>query len=138
MIARALDAGPGRMCFELIPAEAVAFWHDLIATESARGNRLFEVEVKPFRKRRSTGKFSQNNHLHGHVRQIAMETGNSMRTVEDACIEQALGMGYPVETRWDGKQVAKDPKTATRPEFALLIDASHILAGDLGIVLREE
>ena len=42
------------------------------------------VTIQPPKRPRSTGAFSQNHHLNGHIMQICNETGNSYEAVKNA------------------------------------------------------
>lgn len=79
---------------------------------------------------------SQNHHLHGHIAQIAEETGNSPEAVKVAVKFDAVGMGYPYKTI-GGKIVPQSESECSTEECAILIEAAHVLAADLGIILRE-
>ncbi len=86
---------------------------------------------------RSTGAYSQNHHLNGHIMQICNETGNSYEAVKNAvkmiAVEQ---MEYPY-TDFHGVITPKSESECSTEECAKLIEASHILAADLGIILQE-
>ncbi|MFC2602303.1 MAG: hypothetical protein ACFNX0_00155 [Treponema sp.] len=86
---------------------------------------------------RSTGAFSQNHHLNGHIMQICNETGNSYEAVKNAvkmiAVEQ---MEYPY-TDFHGVITPKPESECSTEECAKLIEASHILAADLGLILQE-
>jgi len=99
-------------------------------------SELFEITIKAADKR-STGWKSQNHHFWGHVRQIAMSTGENLHDVARYVKERAVGMGYPYRIdRW-GRLVAKSESDATTQEATILIDACHIVAAELGIILEE-
>ncbi len=86
---------------------------------------------------RTTGAFSQNHHLNGHIMQICNETGNSYEAVKNAvkliAVEQ---MEYPY-TDFHGVITPKPESECSSEECAKLIEASHILAADLGLILQE-
>ena len=94
------------------------------------------VSVQPPKRPRSTGAGSQNRHLNGHIAQIAAETGNSPDAVKIAVKFDAVGMGYPYKTI-GSKIVPQSEADCSAEECALLIEAAHVLAADLGIVLKE-
>ena len=93
----------------------------------------FETPQKP----RTTGKGSQNHHLNGHILQICNETGNDYDTVKYAvkmlAVEQ---MGYPYK-QLAGQIIPKRERDCSTEECALLIEAVHYLAADLGVILKE-
>lgn len=86
---------------------------------------------------RTTGAYSQNHHLNGHIMQICNETGNSYEAVKNAvkmiAVEQ---MEYPY-TDFHGVITPKPERECSTEECAKLIEASHILAADLGLILQE-
>ena len=96
------------------------------------------VTIQPPKKPRTTGDGSQNHHLNGHIMQICVETGNDYDAVKNAvkmiAVEQ---MGYPY-TDFHGVITPKLESESSTDECAKLIEAAHVLAADLGIVLREE
>lgn len=93
----------------------------------------FQAPKKP----RSTGEHSQNHHLNAHIMQICNETGNDYDSVKDAVKMLAVeNMGYPYKTI-AGMIVPLRERESSTAECALLIEASHVLAADLGIVLQE-
>lgn len=87
---------------------------------------------------RTTGEHSQNHHLNGHIMQICEVTGNDYETIK-YCVKMIAveQMGYPFETV-AGHVVPKRERDCNTEECAKLIEASHVLAAQLGIVLREE
>lgn len=89
------------------------------------------------KKPRTTGEGSQNHHLNGHIMQICQETGNSYKIVKDGVKMTAVQyLGYPYKTI--GRQIVPMPESeSSTEECAKLIEAAHILAGELGIVLKE-
>ena len=96
------------------------------------------VTIAAPKRPRTTGEGSQNHHLNGHIMQICAETGNDYDAVKNAvkmlAVEQ---MGYPY-TDFYGVITAKAESESSTDECAKLIEAAHILAADLGIVLKEE
>ena len=95
------------------------------------------VTLQPPKRPRTTGKDSQNHHLNGHIMQICAETGNDYDAVKDAVkMLAASTMGYPYKTI-GGQIVPQRERDASVDECALLIEAAHVLAADLGIILQE-
>ena len=96
------------------------------------------VTVQPPKRPRTTGDGSQNHHLNGHIMQICAETGNDYDVVKNAvkmiAVEQ---MGYPY-TDFHGVITPKAESESSTDECAKLIEAAHILAADLRIILRED
>lgn len=87
---------------------------------------------------RTTGPKSQNHHLNGHIMQICQLTGNDYETIK-YCIKMTAveQMGYPYKTIAGHIYPQKESDCNTE-ECAKLIEASHFIAAQLGIVLREE
>ena len=95
------------------------------------------VTLQPPKRPRTTGNDSQNHHLNGHIMQICAETGNDYDAVKDAVKMLAVStMGYPYKTI-GGQIVPQRERDASVDECALLIEAAHVLAADLGIILQE-
>ena len=96
------------------------------------------VTIASPKRPRTTGDGSQNHHLNGHIMQICAETGNDYEVVKNAvkmiAVEQ---MGYPY-TDFHGVITPKSESESSTDECAKLIEAAHILAADLGIILKEE
>jgi hypothetical protein len=96
------------------------------------------VTIASPKRPRTTGDGSQNHHLNGHIMQICAETGNDYEAVKNAvkmlAVEQ---MGYPY-TDFHGVITPKSESESSTDECAKLIEAAHILAADLGIILRED
>ena len=86
---------------------------------------------------RTTGPKSQNHHLNGHIMQICEATGNDYETIK-YCIKMIAveQMGYSFQTI-AGHVVPKRESDCNTEECGKLIEASHILAAQLGIILRE-
>ena len=69
--------------------------------------------------------------------QICNETGNDYDTVKDAVKQLAVEqMGYPYKTI-GGRIVPQRERECSTDECAKLIEAAHILAADLGLILQE-
>lgn len=70
--------------------------------------------------------------------QICQETGNDYDTVKN-CIKQIAveSFGFPYQ-EVAGHIIPKAERETSTEECALLIEASHYLAADLGLILREE
>jgi hypothetical protein len=100
-------------------------------------NDFVRVTFKPPYKPCTTGKGSQNHHLNGHITQICNVTGNDSETIK-YCIKMIAveQMDYPY-TEIAGHIVPKRERDCDTEECAKLIEASHMLAAQLGITLRE-
>ena len=95
------------------------------------------VTLQPPKKPRTTGEGSQNHHLNGHIMQICNETGESYDVVK-YCIKMIAveQMGYPYKTI-AGHIVPQPESESSTDECALLIEAAHVLAAQLSIILQE-
>ena len=95
------------------------------------------VTIQPPKHRRTTGEHSQNHHLNGHIMQICNETKNSYNAVKNEIKRIATEeMGYPYE-EINGHIHPIGESESSTDECALLIEAAHVLAADLGIILQE-
>lgn len=95
---------------------------------------VFAPPYKP----RTTGEGSQNHHLNGHILQVCNETGNDYETIK-YCVKMTAveKFDYPY-TEIAGHIVPKRERDCNTEECAKLIEAVHLLAAELSIVLREE
>ena len=102
-----------------------------------KNNDFVTVTLSTPKKPRTTGSGSQNHHLNGHIMQICNETGNDYDSVKMVIKQIAMEQfGFPFQTI-AGKAVPKRERDCSTEECAMLIEASHYLAADMGIVLRE-
>lgn len=128
----------GRVAF-VPPAESGAranIKHELAKCRE-KHNGFVLVTLQPPKRPRTTGESSQNHHLNGHILQICNETGNDYDSVKDAIKMFAVEvMGYPYKTI-AGRVVPQRERECSTVECALLIEAAHVLAADLGIILQE-
>lgn len=95
------------------------------------------VTLQPPKRPRTTGKWSQNHHLNGHIMQICNETHNSYDVIK-YCVKMIAveEMGYPYKTI-AGHIVPQPESESSTDECALLIEAAHVLAAQMGIILQE-
>lgn len=129
----------GHICFE-IPREqemqqAIT---DVLALCQKKTNDYVSVTLKRPYSPRTTGPHSQNHHLNGHIMQICEYTGNDYETIK-YCVKMIAveQLGYPFQTI-SGHVVPKRESDCDTEECGKLIEASHILAAQLQIILREE
>ena len=128
----------GHIAFDL-PQDAGA--REAIRRELERcrdkNNDYVLVTLQPPKKPRTTGKGSQNHHLNGHIMQICNETDNSYDVIK-YCVKMIAveQMGYPHKTI-AGHIVPQPESESSTDECALLIEAAHILAAQLSIILQE-
>lgn len=129
----------GRICFEAPrEPELQEALRNILRTCQDKYSDYVSVTFKPPYKPRTTGKGSQNHHLNGHIMQICNVTGNDYETIK-YCIKMTAAeqFGYPTQTV-AGHVVPKRESDCDTSECAMLIEASHYLAAQLGIILREE
>ena len=128
----------GRIAFEP-PVDAGAsenIKHELRKCRDKYGDYVL-VTMQPPKRPRTTGEGSQNHHLNGHIMQICNETQNSYNAVKDEIKRIATEeMGYPYE-EINGHIHPIGESESSTDECALLIEAAHVLAADLGIILQE-
>jgi hypothetical protein len=100
-------------------------------------NDFVLVTLQPPKRPRTTGKDSQNHHLNGHIMQICNETGNDYDTIK-YCVKMLAveQMGYPYKTV-AGHIVPHHERESSTDECAKLIEAAHVLAAQLSIILQE-
>lgn len=128
----------GRLAFEL-PENAAA--RDAIRRELERcrdkNNDYVLLTMQPPKRPRTTGAGSQNHHLNGHILQICNETGNDYEAVK-YCVKMLAveQMGYPSRLVAGHVMPLPESKSSVN-ECAKLIEAAHVLAADIGIVLQE-
>lgn len=102
-----------------------------------KNNDYVLVTLQKPRKPRTTGEGSQNHHLNGHIMQICSETGNDYETVKNCIKMKAVElMGYPYK-EMNGVITPKHESDCDTQECAMLIEAAHLLAADLEIILKE-
>ncbi|QEK04173.1 hypothetical protein [Treponema phagedenis] len=106
-----------------------------------------ELELSDKRKKRTTGKNSQNTKLHGIIRIIANSTGNAFDVVKYEIKRKAMNeLNYPVmkngwgEVVWNTIYHEPFPQSeadCSTVEASLLIEAAYLLAADLGIFIGD-
>jgi len=128
----------GKLCFD-IPTnpEIQEVLKSLLTQCREKCGDYVSVTLQKPGKPRTTGPNSQNHHLNGHIMQICNETGNDYETVK-YCIKMLASeqLGYP-NTTVGTHTLPKRERDCTTEECAKLIEASHLLAADLNIVLKE-
>ena len=128
----------GHIAFDL-PQDAGA--REAIRRELERcrdkNNDYVLVTMQPPKRPRTTGENSQNHHLNGHIMQICNETQNAYNAVKDEIKRIATEeMGFPYE-EINGHIHPIGESESSTDECAKLIEAAHVLAADLGIILKE-
>lgn len=128
----------GHLCFEL-PGDpgTLSRLRDLLTLCKNKNNDFVSVTLARPRKPRTTGDGSQNHHLNGHIMQICQETGNDYETVKNAVKMIAVeNLGYPY-AELHGTITPRPESESSTEECAKLIEAAHLLAAELEIILQE-
>jgi len=140
-----LHSGSPRVVSLEIPAVREAEYRALIV--KAQPADRFDLVLSTLRRKRSTGPWSQNHHLNGHAMQIAQETGQDFEAVKLYVKRQAIARGLPLKQKTngdiiysivDGEPVPISETDMDTVQCGWCIDACHVLAAELGIILREE
>lgn len=99
-----------------------------------------DTDVAP--RRRSTGPFSQNHHLNGHLAQLARFSGNDFEDVKAAVKLRAIKRGFPppkmIRSHGMSIQRLKSETELTPAECAMLIEECHQIADENAWVLKED
>jgi hypothetical protein len=107
--------------------------------EFADKNRFGKIHIviEPERKKRTTGKKSQNKHLNGHIQTICEYTGEDFRIIKDYVKELALKRGYPQKQDIFGNFHPISETECDTVECGMLIEAVHEMADFMDIPLVE-
>lgn len=128
-----------------IPASREAEYAALV--EKGQPSDIYDVTISTLRRKRTTGWKSQNHRLNSHVMQIAKETGNDFGDVKMFVKRRAITRGLPFMTRpngdivyslVDGEPLPISESDMDTVQCGYVIDEINILAGELGITLRED
>lgn len=128
----------GHLCFEVpTEPELQTAMVRVLTTCREKKNDFVNVTLDVPHKPRTTGDHSQNHHLNGHIVQICNFTGQDYETIK-YCVKMIAveQFGYPFVTI-QGHVIPKRERDCNTVECAMLIEAAHYLAAQLGIVLRE-
>lgn len=121
----------------LIPDYARDAWLVLAGNQSVRKARQLYVKLAAPRRPRTTGKRSQNTHIHGHAQQIAEYTGDYVEDVINEAKRRAVASGYPTRANSFGHIVPISEREASTLEAGMVIDELHHIASDLDVKLKE-
>jgi len=110
---------------------------DLFQKGIEKAGDVYTLEIGPFKKTRTTGPYSQNKHLNGHINQLAAAEHMS-ETIMKKYIKvlAAAEMNYPTESYRGIIEPISESKAST-VECGYLIDMCHIHASRLGLSLYE-
>ena len=119
---------------------------DILSLSETKHNGYVTVTIETPRKPRTTGDRSQSHHLNGHIQQIAEFTGMPFELIKLEVKCRAVGMGYPMLVKPDGtvqmdiygRVMGISEADSSTKECAILIETTHMLASEVGIVLQEE
>jgi hypothetical protein len=119
---------------------------DILGLSERKHNGYVTVTIETPRKPRTTGDKSQSHHLNGHIQQIAESTGMPFESIKLEVKCRAVGMGYPMLANEDGtirtdiygRVMGISEADSSTKECAILIETTHMLASELGIILQEE
>ena len=140
----------------IIPLEKIRADRDFITFRTPDGPEGLQVinfinnkcgpsvlcDFKKIRKPRSTGEGSQSHHLNGHITQICRELGmwspSEFEQVKTEVKRIAhIAFGYPGKEIKPGVWIFKSEADCDTLECSWLIEAVHLLAGELNISLIE-
>ena len=112
-----------------------------VKEEKADGSPVFyRITIKEWREGRSTGEHSQNNHIHGHVRDIVCSglSNGSVSATKRILASMAADAGrYPVVMVL-GQLVPKDDTDLDTAEAAEFIEFLHQFAAEWDVTLTEK
>lgn len=128
----------GKLCFDIpTEPELIVALRDLLEVCQKKNNDFVTVTLKRPTRPRTTGKGSQNHHLNGHIMQICQYTQNDYETIK-YCVKmiavEQLGYSYKEVA---GHILPKPERNTDTEECAKLIEAAHLLAADIGLILKE-
>lgn len=110
-----------------------------LARCAKKNNGYVFVSLRRPAKPRTTGRFSQNNHIWGHAAQIANYTGNDIDDVVDCVKRRAMKRGYPYRVNpFTGLTVPYGIEDTNTEQAAMLIEELHVLGAELDMVLKEQ
>lgn len=129
----------------IAPRDKRADYKQVVDLADKKHGGFVTVTIETPRKPRTTGDGSQSHHINGHIQQIAQETGNPFEVIKLEVKYRAIGMGYPILYRPDGqpqrdlwgREMGISEADSSTSDCAILIEASHIIASELGIILQE-
>ena len=134
-VKRLRSGSPYVMSFE-VPKDRAEEWKALIKQGNEKTGDVYTLEVVPYEEKRSTGPYSQNHHINGHIQQLAAAQNVTCAVMKRYVKIRAAEMGYPSEV-WRGVVEFKSEAKATVEEARLLIDAAHLIASEYGLTLYE-
>lgn len=106
-----------------------------IVLYNKKSNGYFRITVDMPKKKRSTGKLSQNHAINGYIQQLCVETGAGFNGLKEYCKQKAIERGYPFITLPSGAVIGKSEKDISTQEAAILIDTIKQIAAELNIRL---
>jgi len=99
--------------------------------------RPYTLDIRLWYKPRTTGKNTQNPHIHGHATQIGAEIGETKRAVIREAQERAVTKRYPTRLNKFGRVIPMPEEELDTRGANILIKELHDMAAFLGIRLIE-
>lgn len=106
----------------------------------------YTITIDKPRRRRTTGRRSQNARINGHIQVIAAATGNDFDDVKMYVKQRAVSMGYPmlldedgnvVVSMLNGSPLGQSESDCSVEEAKILIEQIHLLAASIPVILPE-
>ncbi len=122
------------------PAVAEDAWAALAVKLAEKRVRQVYVKIGYPRKPRTTGKRSQNTHIHGHATEIAQATGESKSKIIFDAVDIAMGMlgrDFPTHVDYKGDVIPDNEPEWSTVVAAAVIDALHQIASMIPCKLTE-
>ena len=145
MVTLVLKKISGRLAF--IPPEGLnerkALRHILDLCERRHGGYVSLTFAAPYKKR-TKGKHSQNNCIHGYSQVIAEYTGETVERIKDFCKKRAFRRGYPAKVDsegdivylpLDGEPIPESTAKVNTVQAGYVIEELETLAAELGVIL---
>ena len=128
-----------------IPPEKKGLLARIVERAKKSHGGFVSITIETPKKPRTTGDKSQSHHLNGHIQQIAEETGMPFEAVKLEVKHRGVSMGYPMllkkngEVKLDiwGRVMGISEADSSTKDCAILIEVTHILAAEIGMILKE-
>ena len=100
----------------------------------------YEVSVRKWRPKRTTGPKSQNHAINGYARQIANELGHTSDEVKHWAKMRATDKGYPfTEIEHEGKLtvIPHSERDIDTQQAGILIEELQMIAAEMDVILAD-
>lgn len=113
--------------------------------ENKHGGYVSVTFAAPYKKR-TKGKKSQNNCIHGYAKILADYTGETTERIKDFCKKRAFRRGYPAKVDGDGdiiyspidgEPIPESTANINTVQAGYLIEEMKLLAAELDILLPD-